>query len=207
VTNLVNSTQHAFLSTMYVRTMYLWKLLENQRVTWLCVKWFHHTTLSLEPHATRFTKQSWLILNPHSTSLSTCLWLTTLGFWLFHAHMPLHYQIWSCLDYTKYTDRVTVLGYLLHFFKYLKPSTSHVIMYIFLQEFLIVKAKQYYCLCRLQLVEMKCTTQFPSENLIHSSWYPLSLLIFRPMRNIFGTEILADITGSRCFLQKRRKHI
>jgi hypothetical protein len=57
--------------------------------------------------------QSWLILNSHSRSLSTCLWLTTLGIWLFHVQMPLHCQIWSCLDYTNYADRVAILGYLL----------------------------------------------------------------------------------------------
>ena len=58
VTNLVDSTQNAFLSTMYVWTMYFWKLLENQWVTGLCVKWFHNTMLSLAPHATCFTEHS-----------------------------------------------------------------------------------------------------------------------------------------------------
>jgi len=56
--NLVNSTQNAFLSTMYVWTMYLRKLLENQWVTQLRVKWFHHTMLSLALHATHFTEHS-----------------------------------------------------------------------------------------------------------------------------------------------------
>jgi len=58
VINLVNWTHNAFLSTTYVWTMYLWKVLENQWVTRLCVKLFHHTMLSLALHATCFTEHS-----------------------------------------------------------------------------------------------------------------------------------------------------
>jgi hypothetical protein len=61
VTNLVNSTQNAFLSILYVWTMYLWKLPENQRVSRLCVKWFHYTMLSLAPNATHFTESTFHI--------------------------------------------------------------------------------------------------------------------------------------------------
>lgn len=165
-----------------------------------------HNAVPCTPCYTFYRTQSWLTLNPQSTSLSTCLWLTTLGMLLFHVHMPIHYQIWSCLDYTKYTDRVTGLGYLLHFFNHLKPSISLVIMYIFLHEFLTVKAKQY-AFVAYNLLRWSVSTQFPSENLIHSYWYPLSLLIFRSMDNIFGKQILANIMGRNCSLQKRRKHI
>jgi hypothetical protein len=72
-----------------------------------------------------------------------------------HLTMPLHYQIRFYLDYTNYTDRVAILGYLLHIFKHMKPSISHVKMYIFFHEFLTEKAKQHSCLCSLQLVELK----------------------------------------------------
>jgi hypothetical protein len=56
MTNLVDSTQNAFLSTTVIWTMYLRKLLENQLVTGIYVKWFHHTVLTLAPHGTHFTE-------------------------------------------------------------------------------------------------------------------------------------------------------
>jgi hypothetical protein len=47
-----------FQQCMYVWTIYLWKVLENQWVARLSVKQFHHTMLSLAPDATRFTEHS-----------------------------------------------------------------------------------------------------------------------------------------------------
>jgi hypothetical protein len=41
-----------FQLIMYVWTMYLWKLLKNQWVTGIYMKWFHHTVLSFAPRVT-----------------------------------------------------------------------------------------------------------------------------------------------------------
>jgi hypothetical protein len=165
-TNLVNSTHNAFLPTIHVWTMYWWKLLKNQRAH-LTVREVVSPQRAV-PYTQCYTfywTQSRLVLKRHSTSHSTCLWLTILGIWLFGMHRPLHYQIWSYLDYTTYTDRVATLGYLLHFIKHVKLSIGCVITYVFLHEFRTVKSKECSCLCSLQLVELKYIYSVPFRQL------------------------------------------
>jgi len=131
-----------------------------------------HNAVPCTPCCTFWWTQLWLILNPHCTSLSTCLWLTTLAIWLFHVRMPLHYQIWSCLDYANYTDRAAVLGYLLHIFKHLKPPISHVKMYVFFMSFWLRKQNSIHIFLTYNLLSWNRSTQLSSDNYIYSSLAP-----------------------------------
>ena len=84
-----------------------------------------HNAVPCTPRYMFYWTQSRLILNPHSTSVSTCLWLTTLGIWLLHMRMPLQYQIWSCLDYTNYTGHFRILVTYLWTFETINQSCKN----------------------------------------------------------------------------------